>query len=76
LLRLVARTVVVLCFLPIRLFAQPVARIVDDDGNSGYAIAATGLPPGSYLLVVYAHSTVTHTFGAVQTVAIMVPPTH
>jgi hypothetical protein len=43
--------------------------------NSGYnvAITSTTLPPGTYTLAVYAHSTVTGTFNNVSTVRITIP---
>jgi len=40
--------------------------------NSGYTLKVNSLPPGSYVLAVYMHSTVTNTFSAVRAVNISV----
>jgi hypothetical protein len=40
--------------------------------NSGYGLTASGLPPGTYDIVVYAHSTVTGEFNNSQRVAMTV----
>jgi hypothetical protein len=39
---------------------------------SGYNMAASGLAPGTYDLVVYSHSTVTNAFSAAQFVRVTV----
>jgi subtilisin family serine protease len=42
--------------------------------NSGYSISASGLAPGHvYLLAVFAHSSVSGTFNALQTVSLTIP---
>jgi hypothetical protein len=40
--------------------------------RSGYWVTARGLPPGGYILVVYAHSTVSNSFALWQTIDITV----
>jgi len=41
--------------------------------NAGFSLAITSLPPGVYTLAAHAHSTVTGTFAAVDTVTVTVP---
>jgi subtilisin len=41
-------------------------------GDAGFNLAVSGLPPGNYRLVVYAHSTVSGTFSTTQTVNLTV----
>jgi hypothetical protein len=42
--------------------------------NSGYAVTVSGLPPGQYQVVVYAHSTVTGTFNQWRIVTVTIVP--
>ncbi len=41
--------------------------------NSGYNFSMTGLAPGAYTLMVFAHSTVTGTFNQARTVSVTIP---
>jgi uncharacterized repeat protein (TIGR03803 family) len=42
--------------------------------NSGYNVPVSGLPPGQYQIVVYAHSTVTGTFNQSRVVTVTITP--
>lgn len=42
--------------------------------NGGFSLTATNLAPGVYTIAAHAHSTVTGTFSAVDTVTVTVPP--
>jgi lysophospholipase L1-like esterase len=43
--------------------------------NSGFALSVSGLPPGTYQLMLYAHSAVSGLFNTVRGVSVVVPDT-
>jgi YD repeat-containing protein len=44
--------------------------------NSGFSISASGLAPGTYVIVAYLHSTVTGDFSYTQSVTVTIPTPH
>ena len=55
-----------------RRLASPRSRLLVLHVISAYPV--TGLTPGTYVLALFAHSTVTYTFNAVQAVTVTVMP--